>query len=170
MEWSERLAARSAVELTADRAFTQRVARLSIVSALMLGAIWAAARESREAHSAIGYLLAGGWILMPVVLAASVRRPRLRYALALPATLVTLGVAAAFATFVPLDAWATAGWGLVTSGLLLGDALGIWFWFRVFPVPRVLDDPFSRGRWALVALHVALVVSGLIVLRVRLVS
>ena len=168
MEWSDRLVARSAVEMTADRAFTQRVARLSIVSALMLGAIWAAARASRQVHPAIGYLLTSGWILMPAVLVASLRRPRLRYALVLPATLVTTGVAATFATVGSFDARATAGWGLVTTGVLLGDTLGAWFWFRLFPVSRALDDPFSRGRWALVGLHVALVVSGLMVLRVGL--
>jgi hypothetical protein len=170
MQWSARLVARSAVEVTADRAFTRRVARLSIVSALMLGAIWAAARASRQGHPAIGYLLTSGWVLMPVVLLASLRRPRLRYALILPATLVTIGVAATFATVGSFDTRATAGWALVTSGVLLGDTLGVWFWFRLFPVPRALDDPFSRGRWVVVGLHVALVVTGLMVLGVRFVA
>ena len=167
MEWSDRLVARSAVEVTADRAFAQRVARLSIVSALMVGAIWAAARASGPVHPAIAYLLASGWILMPIVLSASLRWPRLRYALVAPATLITIGVAATFATVGSLDARATAGWALVTSGVVLGDVLGVWFWFRLFPVPSALDDPFSRGRWALVGLHVALVVSGLVVLGVH---
>lgn len=167
MEWSDRLMARSAIELTADRAFTKRVARLSIVSALMLGVIWSAASVSRQVHPAIGYLLASGWILMPVVLLASLRRPMLRYALVVPATLVTVGVAAMSAAFGGSDGRAATGWALVTSGVVLGDALGLWFWFRLLPVPRALGDPYSRGRWGLIALHVALVVSGLVVLRVN---
>ena len=49
----------------------------------------------------------------------------------------------------------------MTAGVLLGGFMGLWFWFRVAPVPAGLDDPTARGRWSLIALHVALIVLGL---------
>jgi hypothetical protein len=148
--------------MTADRAFAHRVARLAITSAVALGAIWALAHAGGRLRPAIGYLLVGGWALMPAVLLASLRRPRLRYALVVPATLVTVALVALAATAVSRNGAAAAGWPLVAGGVLVGDMLGLWFWFRLFPVPPALRDPFSRGRWALVWLHVALVVSGLL--------
>jgi hypothetical protein len=51
--------------------------------------------------------------------------------------------------------------------MLLGGFLGIWFWFRWLSVPELLDYPFSRGRWLLIGVHVALIVTGLIVVGVR---
>lgn len=162
IELSHRVIARSALEMTADRAFAHRVARLAITSALALGAIWALARVGAALRPAIGHLLLGGWALMPAVLLASLRRPRLRYALVVPATLVTVALVALSVAAVSQHAAAAAGWALVAGGVLVGDVLGLWFWFRVFSVPRALRDPFSRGRWALVGLHVALVVSGLL--------
>ena len=156
--------ARSAIEMTADHAFAHRVARLAIISALALGTICALARVGGRLDPAIGYLLVGGWVLMPAVLLASLRRPRLRYALVAPATLVTVALVALSVTAVSKDAAAAAGWALVAAGVLVGDVLGIWFWFRLFPVPPALRDPFSRGRWTLVGLHVALVVGGLLLI------
>lgn len=156
------MSARSAIEMTADRAFARRVVRLTITSALALGAVWALAHAGGRLLPAIGYLLVGGWVLMPAVLLASLRRPRLRYALVAPATLVTVALVALAVTTASRDSAAAAAWALVAGGALLGDMLGIWFWFRLLPVPLALHDPFSRGRWALVWLHVALVVSGLL--------
>jgi hypothetical protein len=49
----------------------------------------------------------------------------------------------------------------VTAGILLGSLLGLWFWYRLLPVPASLDDPFSPGRWTLVTAHIALIVVGL---------
>lgn len=153
---------RSAIEMTADRAFARRVVRLAITSVLLLGAIWALAHAVWRLAPVTEYLLVGGWVLMPAVLLSSLRRPRLRYALIAPATLVTVALVALFATVVSRGGAAAAGWALVAGGALVGDMLGLWFWFRLFPVPPALRDPFSRGRWTLVALHVALILSGLL--------
>lgn len=160
MELSRRMSARSAIEMTDDRAFAFRVVRLAIISALALGALWALAHAGGRLRPAIGHLLLAGWVLMPAVLLASLRRPRLRYALVVPATLVTVALMALSATTFSSDGAAAAGWALVAGGVIVGDMLGLWFWFRLFPVPLALRDPFSRPRWALVGLHVALVVSG----------
>jgi hypothetical protein len=59
---------------------------------------------------------------------------------------------------------------LVTAGVLLGGVLGLWFWYRLLPVPAALDDPFSRGRWTLIAVHVSLIVVGLVLAAVELLS
>jgi hypothetical protein len=40
--------------------------------------------------------------------------------------------------------------------------MGAWFWFRMLPVPAALDDPAAAGRWALIAMHVTLIVTGLV--------
>jgi hypothetical protein len=56
------------------------------------------------------------------------------------------------------------GWMLVTAGVLLGGTLGLWTWYRVLPVPPPLDDPVAPGRWALIGVHVALVLLGLVML------
>jgi hypothetical protein len=103
---------------------------------------------------------------MPTLLVASLRRPLVRYALVVPSTLVGLGLLAICAVALPEDGVAAAGWVLTTAGIVLGGVLGIWFWFRLLPVPAALDDPFSPGRWALVMTHVALVVAGLILVGV----
>lgn len=162
MELLRRVIARSAIEMTDDRAFAFRVVRLAITSTLALGAIWALAHAGWRLQPAIGYLLLVGWMLMPAVLLASLRRPRLRYALVVPATLVTVALVALSATTTSSDGAAAAGWALVAGGVVVGDMLGIWFWFRLFPVPPALRDPFSRARWTLVGLHAVLVVSGVL--------
>lgn len=146
-------------EMSTDRRFLGRLRRLVVVSSAMLGLIALLAALSTEAPPLVLGLLASGWILMPVLLFTSISRPRIRYLLALPATLVALGL-----VFVALDFQgdpiALVGWWLITAGVLFGGGLGTWFWYRWMPVPQALDDPFSPGRIALIAVHIALVVVG----------
>lgn len=147
--------------MTTDPAFARRVARLSLTSAVALGLVWLLAAATLRAHAAIGACLAGGWLLMPTILWLSLRWPRLRYALILPSTLVSASLVAICATALPRDAAARGGWLMLTAGILLGGALGIWLWLRWIPVPARLSDPFCRGRWLLILVHVLLVVAGL---------
>ena len=48
--------------------------------------------------------------------------------------------------------------------------MGLWFWFRVAPVPARLDDPTAPARWSLIALHVVLIVLGLTLAALPLVA
>jgi hypothetical protein len=146
----------SGIELTGDRLFTSRVRRLVAISAVALGVIWGLAL-AEEASTWILVLLAVGWIAMPTILAASLSRPALRYALVVPAGAVSIGLIGMVMTAPEETA---AGWLLITAGILLGGFLGVWFWFRWLPVPRILDDPFGWSRVALVGLHLALVLVG----------
>ncbi len=148
------------VELTHDARFSRRVIRLSVVSAVALGLIWALVVASLEAPPAVAVAFLGGWLLMPTTLVASLSRPGLRFGLTLPATLVTVGLLAVSLGWLPPDPVAAAGWLLMTAGVALGGGLGLWLWYRLLPVPTLLDDPFSPGRWTLVGVHVALVVVG----------
>jgi hypothetical protein len=107
-------------------------------------------------------LLGTGWVLMPAVLVGSLAEPRFRYLVALPASLVTLGLLAICVGWLPSSPAIAAGWVLVTAGVLLGGSLGLWLWFRLLPVPGSLDDPLAPGRWALIAVHAGLVVAGLV--------
>ncbi len=149
------------VELTADRGIARRVKRLAATSAVALGLIWLLAVTTLEAPVLVDAVLAAGWIMMPTVLAASLRRPSLRYWLIVPSTLVGVGLVAVSLGWLPEDPAAAAGWLLMTVGVLLGGVMGLWLWFRVVPVPASLDDPFAAGRWALIVLHVALITTGL---------
>ena len=149
------------VELTADRRITRRVKRLAATSAVALGLIWGLAVTTLEAPVPVDIALALGWITMPSVLLASLWRPLIRYWLIVPSTLVGGGLVATSLAWLPEDQVAAAGWLLMTAGVLLGGVMGLWFWFRVGPVPTTLDDPSSAGRWALIALHVTLIVAGL---------
>jgi hypothetical protein len=97
---------------------------------------------------------------MPATLVASIPRPRLRYGLVVPATLVLGGLLAVSAGWLPSDPGVAAGWLFLLAGVAFGGSLGLWFWYRVLPVPRTLDHPFSRPRWALIGAHVGLVVTG----------
>lgn len=151
---------RSPIEMTADPIFARRVVRLAITSAFALAVIWFLSEATLQAHPMIGSGLAWGWLLMPSILGFSLRWPRLRYALILPASLVGLALLAICATGLPDDKVASTGWLLVTSGVLLGGLLGVWLWFRWIPVPTGLVDPFSLGRWALIVVHVSLIVAG----------
>jgi hypothetical protein len=149
------------VELTADARFAARIRRLIVISLVALAALLALATATVRVPVAAGAALAGGWLLMPACLALSLRRPRWRYALVVPATLVSAGLLAICAVALPQAPLARAGWLLATGGVLVGGLLGGWFWFRWAPVPRQLDDPFCTGRWIGVGLHAALVTAGI---------
>ena len=108
---------------------------------------------------------------MPVFLTASLRWPVARYGLAIPSTLVGVSLIAICLTDLPTE-WggARVGWLMTTAGVLMGGVLGLWFWFRMAPVPRFLDDPFSPGRWTLVTVHIVLIVVGLALIGVSLLA
>jgi hypothetical protein len=148
------------VELTDDRRIRRRVARLAGVSLVALGLVLGLCAASLDTPAPIRAALALGWVLMPLVLASSLREPRARYLLVVPSSLVTLGLLAICLGWMPVSATAAAGWLLMTAGVALGGVLGLWFWFRLVPVPAQLDDPVAPGRWALIGAHVALVILG----------
>lgn len=154
--------ARTVVEMSDDVSFLSRVRRLGAVSSVALGLIWLLATHTTAPHNpAIDGALFVGWILMPTVLWTSIRRPQIRWWVFLPASLVTLGLVALCLTAMPSDSLAVSGWLLVTAGIVFGGLLGGWFWYRWLPVPSSLDDPFSKGRWALIGAHVLMIVAGL---------
>jgi len=159
MRW--KLLGRPGVEMSSDPAFLERVRRLATVSTIALGAMWVLAFNTLHAHSAIRLTLFAGWVLMPTVLRLSVRRPRIRLLVAVPAMLVGVALMAICLTALPSDRVARAGWLASTAGIFFGGVLGAWFWYRWLPVPAILDDPYSKGRWVLIGVHVALVVGGL---------
>ncbi|MEN8234950.1 MAG: hypothetical protein ABFR89_08540 [Actinomycetota bacterium] len=144
------------VEMTGDRLFAHRVRRLVGISAVALGVIWGLAYADGGPGWVLA-LLAIGWAVMPVVLGLSLRRPIARYALVLPASAVPVGLIGMVAAAPEAT---VTGWVIVTAGILLGGFLGLWFWFRWLPVPRILDDPFGWPRMVLVGLHTALVFVG----------
>lgn len=152
----------TSVEMTRDSRFGVRVIRLAATSVVALGLIWGFQSATLHTPAFVGICLAAGWVLMPVLLTASLRWPLARYGLALPSTLVGVGLIAICLTALPTE-WdaARVGWLMTTAGVLMGGALGLWFWFRLAPVPRFLDDPFSPGRWTLVAVHIVLIIVGL---------
>ncbi len=147
------------VEMTSNARFAGRIRRLIAVSSVALGVISLLALTTTDVAWGVVALLVAGWITMPTVLAASLKRPRLRYLLTVPATLASVGLLVTAATYDG-SALAALGWWLMAAGVWLGAALGAWFWFRWFPVPAPLDYPFSTARWSLIALHTALIVSG----------
>lgn len=149
------------IELSRDPRFAGRVRRLAATSVIALGLIWALASLTLEVPSIGRLALLAGWLLMPAVLVASLHEPRLRYLLVLPSASVTLALAAIAAWWLPPHPVAAAGWLLITVGVALGGLMGLWFWYRVVPVPAGLDAPFSRGRLGLIGLHVALIVAGI---------
>lgn len=149
------------LELSTDPRFAGRVRRLARTALIALGVIWALATASLEAPPVVSAGLAAGWASMPVILLASVQRPRLRYALVLPSTLVGVPLLVISAAFLPSSPLAAAGWVLITAGVLLGSVLGLWFWFRLLPVPTALNDPFAPGRLGLIRAHIALIVVGI---------
>jgi hypothetical protein len=144
------------LELTGDRLFTHRVRRLVGVSVVALGVIWVLAFLD-DAPVWILALLGVGWALMPLILAVSLRRPMARYGLIVPATVIPLGLAGMI--MVGQDSTSN-GWIVMTIGIVFGGFLGLWFWFRWLPVPRVLDDPFGSARVSLIGIHIALILSG----------
>jgi hypothetical protein len=153
---------RTGLEMSGDPGFLPRVRRLAGVSSVALGVVWLLGMKTTEPHSVVldGALLAG-WILMPTVLWASIRRPQIRPWVFLPSALVTVGLVVLCLTSLPHDPLVVFGWLLTTAGILFGGLLGGWFWFRWLPVPSPLDEPFAAGRWALIAAHVLMIVAGL---------
>ena len=149
-----------AVELSDDRRFAGRVRRLALVASIALGVIWALAASTLAAPPPVEISLVAGWILMPTVLAASLALPALRYALVVPATLVSGGLLAICAWWLPAAPLPATGWMLMTAGIALGGLLGLWFWFRLLPVPDSLHDPFAPGRIVLIKVHIGLIVVG----------
>lgn len=162
METRQALFGRVGVEMSSDPAFLGRVRRLAAVSTVALGSMWALAINMVDAHRAIHVALFAGWVLMPTVLGLSIRRPAIRLLVAVPATLVGVALVAICLTALPANGIARVGWLTATCGILLGGVLGAWFWYRWLPVPASLQDPYSRGRTALITVHVALVVAGLL--------
>lgn len=156
------------LELSPDARFRRRVVRLSIVSAVALGIIWWLATATPGIPAAVGLPFLAGWLLMPLTLVASLARPRLRYGLVVPTSLVSIGLLAVVVGWPPAEGVALAGWVLMLLGVALGGGLGLWFWYRLLPVPAGLDDPFSPARWALVGLHIALTVAGMVLVATAL--
>lgn len=150
--------------MTADTRFAGRVTRLALTSVVALGLLLVFWTLSPNRIVAIGVALATGWVLMPTLLIVSLRRPAVRYAVALPASLIGGSLLAMCWSSLPSAPIARAGWLLITAGVLLGALLGAWFWFRWWPVPVRLNDPFSPGRWSLISIHVGLIVAGLALL------
>lgn len=148
------------VELTHDPPFEARIRRLSVVSLIALGAITGLAIRD-GASTTVVLLLTTGWVLMPTVLRASLRRPGLRYALSIPATLVAGGLTLFSTTLSGNGDPAVVGWWMITVSLWFGAALGMWLWYRWIPVPRWLDAPFGLGRLVLVTLHIGGVLIGI---------
>ena len=150
------------VEMARDARFSMRVIRLAATSVVALGLIWGFQFATLHTPQFVGVSLAAGWALMPVLLVASLRWPLVRYGLALPSTLVSVGLVVICLTALPAD-WGAVrvGWLMTTAGVFMGGVQGLWFWFRMAPVPRFLDDPFGTGRWVLVAIHIMLIVVGL---------
>jgi hypothetical protein len=157
----EVLLRRTPVELSDDVRFAGRVRRLALTAVVALGVLWALAAVALDVPPLVNTSLAAGWLLMPLILFASLSRPVMRYALVVPATLVSLPLLAISFLFLPAHPIAAAGWLLVTAGILMGGVLGTWFWFRLLPVPAALADPFAPGRLAAIGVHVALICIGL---------
>lgn len=157
--WSHRLV--PGIELSDDARFAGRVRRLSAVSVVALGSVWLLWATTLETSPLVGIGLLGGWLLMPAILWLSLRRSLLRYLLVVPASLVTLSLLSICVGSLPSDLLARIGWLMVTSGILLGGTMGMWFWYRLAPVPSVLHDPFSASRWLLIGAHVGLVSVGI---------
>jgi hypothetical protein len=152
----------SPVEMTDDAAFNRRIARLVAISATMLGAIFVLAATVQEPPNVALGALAAGWVTMPALLAASLRRPWLRRLLIVPAALVAAGLLTMGFGGLQGTGVEQTGWWTITAGILIGATLGSWFWYRWLPVPAPLHEPFSAGRWALVAVHAGTVVLGLL--------
>ncbi len=132
-----------------------RVSRLAVTSVVALGLIFGLWSAARPGGAIAGAALGAGWALMPATLLLMLRTPRARFAMFVPSFLVT----AALVDIALVSG--VAGWALMATGVVLGGLLGAWFWFRILPVPPALRDPFGPGRWALIAVHVSLIVAGM---------
>ena len=149
--------------MTADPAFAGRIRRLAKTSLAALGLVWLLAVTRLAVPPAVEAALLAGWVGMPLLLWASLRRPRLRYGLVAPSGLVGGALLAICLGALPPEQLARLGWLSLTAGVWTGGAMGVWFWFRPLwpPVPAALDAPFAPGRWLLVGGHVGLIVVGL---------
>lgn len=147
------------IEMTDDPRFRRRIERLVLVSALALGLITLLVLGVPDTGWVPTGLIVGGWVTMPALLAASLAKPRMRYLLAIPAAMVSTSLLIVTVA-ADLSGWARLGWWLMTAGVLAGGTLGMWFWYRWVAVPQRLDEPFSAGRWALIAVHAGLVIAG----------
>jgi len=154
----------SGIEMTENRIFAHRVRRLVAISVVALGVIWGLAFMD-GAPGWVLVFLALGWGLMPTILAGSLHRPTLRYALVVPATVVPIGLVGMVASGVTST---VNGWIVMAAGILVGGFLGLWFWFRWLPVPREFDDPFAWPRVTLIGVHIALVLVGAAMVAVAL--
>jgi len=148
-------------ELSADAHFRWRVIRLTGVSIVALGLIWGLWAQTLDTSAWVGAALLAGWVLMPSLLALSLRWPQLRFGLVVPASLVSVALLAITIGWKPDHDLAAMGWIVLTLGIVLGGTLGLWFWFRVLPVPAALDRPFTPARWFLIGVHAALIVAGM---------
>ncbi len=149
------------IEMTGDRLFARRVVRLALTSIVALGLIWFLWAATLNTPAIIGIGLVGGWLLMPSILGLSLRWPRLRLALIVPASMESVALLGLCARYLPAELAAKLGWLLITAGVLMGDFLGAWFWFRWLPVPSRLTAPFSVERWVLIGAHVSLILAGI---------
>ncbi len=150
------------VELTEDPRIRRRVRRLAVVSALALGLIWGLAVATTAAPVWVDVTLFAGWLSMPLVAGGEPPRRPVRYGLVVPSVLVSLGLLAIVIAGSSPGGLAGLGWLLILVGVLLGGLMGLWFWFRVVPVPVVLDAPDAAARWAIIAVHVGLIVVGIV--------
>ena len=144
------------VELTTDPLFAHRVRRLVWISSVALGVIALLAIRSDAPGWSIA-MLAAGWVLMPMILALSLRRPTVRYGLIIPASLVTVGLLGPMSVSTGAS---LVGWVMILIGILVGGTLGMWFWYRWLPVPSGFDDPYSARRIVLIGAHIGLVLCG----------
>jgi hypothetical protein len=149
------------VELSTDQAFARRIKRLGWTSLVALGVITALAALTLDVPLPVTSALAAGWALMPAILFASLDRPWLRYGLVLPASLVGVPLLAIWVAWLPAAPLPAVGWALITVGVAMGGFLGTWFWYRLLPVPRALDDPYAPGRLALIGIHIGFIVIGM---------
>lgn len=156
---SSRPRASISVELTSDPCFLRRIKRLILVSAMALGLICLLVLTTTDIGWIPTGLLVGGSLSMPILLAGSLSKPQWRYLLAVPAGMVSASLLIIALGFEG-SSDARFGWWLMTAGVLMGGTLGGWFWYRWAPVPRIFNEPFSTGRWTLIAVHAGLVVVG----------
>lgn len=147
------------VELTTDPLFAHRVRRLVWISSIALGVIALLAIRSDAPGWSIVMLVAG-WVLMPMILALSLRRPKVRYGLVIPASLVTLGLLGPVTVSIGAS---LVGWVMILVGILVGATLGMWFWYRWLPVPDGFNDPYGARRMVLIGAHIGLVLFGVAV-------
>jgi hypothetical protein len=159
----------SPVELSRDPAFALRIKRLGWTSIVALGVITALAALTLDVPLPVISALAAGWLLMPAILFASLDRPRLRYGLALPASLVGVALLAICLAWLPAAPLPAVGWALMTIGVAMGGLLGLWFWYRLLPVPRALDDPYAPARLALIGIHIGFIAVGIALAAIALI-